>query len=136
MRGDGRATLVLAALSAATCLVTGGVYVERTGDMELPELRFWLATLAALGGSALGAAGLWQYRGDRIPRLIALIVLLALAASYVAANALALVQASAAGIPQTPRPLHVVGLVVGGALYLVALLEASRAFRARPSAEG
>jgi len=95
----------------------------------MAEIGPWLATLGLLGASALGAAGLWQHLGEGIPRLIALVALSALSAGYVAANVLALAQGSAAQIPQTPRPLHVVGLVVGACLYLLSLVEASFAFR-------
>ena len=54
-------------------------------------------------------------------------MLSALSAGYVAANALGLVQGST--IPQTPVPMHVVGLVAGSVLYVDALVETSRAFR-------
>ncbi len=122
-------TLVLAVLAAAVCLVTGVAYLGAAASAGMADLGPWLATLGVLGGSALGAAGLWQYIGEGIPRLIALVVLSALAAGYVAANTLALVQG--AEIPQTPRQLHVVGLVASGTLYLAGLVEASRAFRGR-----
>jgi hypothetical protein len=128
------ALAVLAVLAAAVCLVTGVVYIGAFGSAGMPEVGLWLATLGALGASALAAVGLWQHLGDALPRLIALVVLSALAGGFIAANALALVQR--AGIPQTPRPLHVAGLAVGSALYVAALVEASRAFRRHRGAAG
>lgn len=132
MRSLGRVTLVLAGVAAAVCLLTGVVYLGASARIGKPDLGPWLATLGALGGTALGAAGLWQRFGEGVPRLIALLLLAALSAGYVAANVLALVQG--AEIPRTPRPLHVAGLAVGAPLYLAALVESSLAFRARPRA--
>lgn len=129
MRTGARVTLVLATTAAVVCLATGVVYVGASTPAGTPDVGAWLATLGGLGACTLGAAGLWQYEGVALPRLIALVVLSALAAGYVAANALALIQG--AGIPGAPRPLHVAGLAVGGALYVVGLVEASRAFRRR-----
>lgn len=132
---DGRATLVLAVVTGALCATTGAVYVGGTGTAGPADAHpgWWLATLALLGGSALGAAGLWQYVSEAVPRLIALVALATLSAGYVAANVLALVTSSAPGWPQTARPLHAVGTAVGGVLYFATLVETSRAFaRRRP----
>lgn len=126
VRAGDRATLVLALLAAALCLGTAGAYAGATISAGMTDLGPWLATLGVLGGSALGAAGLWQHLGDGLPRLIALVVLSALAAGYVAANAFALILGSA--ITWAPRPLHAAGLSIGAVLYVVGLVEASRAF--------
>lgn len=136
MRGLRQGTLILAVLAAAICLVNGVVYIGASRSAGMADIGPWLATLGTLGGTALGAAGLWQYTGGGVPRLIALVTLSALAAGYVAANVLALVQGSANQIPQTPRPLHVAGLVAGAGLYLVSLVAASLAFRGRRGTEG
>jgi len=135
MRGLRQATLLLAILAAAICLLTGIVYVGASRSAGMVEIGLWLATLGALGGTGLGAAGLWQYVGEGVPRLLALVTLSALAAGYIAANVLALVQGSANQLPQTPRPLHIAGLIAGVCLYLVSLVDASLAFRARRGAE-
>lgn len=123
--GD-RATLVLALLAAALCLGTAGAYAGATTSAGMTDLAPWLATLGVLGGSGLGAAGFWQHVGHGLPRLIALVVLSALAAGYVAANAFALILGT--DLPWAPRPLHTAGLTVGALLYVVGLVEASRAF--------
>jgi hypothetical protein len=119
--------LVLAVVAAAVCLSTAVAYLVRTDDADVPELGLWLGTLAALGGSALGAVGLWQFLGDGVHRLLALVVLSALAAAYVAANVLALLQPPGS-FPDPPRFLHVAGTVAGAVLYAATLVVASRAF--------
>ncbi|HET9724386.1 MAG TPA: hypothetical protein VFR44_11180 [Actinomycetota bacterium] len=137
MRRDGRAALTLAVVTAVVCVATGAVYIGGTGTARPgdPDPGWWLATLGLLGGSALGVAGLWQYVSEAVPRLIALVALATLSAGYVAANVLALVASSGPGWPQAARPLHVVGTVLGGILYVVTLVEASRAFAHRRSGE-
>ncbi|MGZ8596361.1 MAG: hypothetical protein ACXWYJ_11935 [Actinomycetota bacterium] len=135
MPGDGRVTLVLAAAAAATCLATGVAYLVSAGPSTPEGGEVWFGTLALLGGSLLGAAGLWQYRGEGVPRLLALVFMSMLAAAYVAANTLALVASVEGSIPGAPLPLHGVGVAVGAVSYVVTLVEASLAFRARPRAD-
>ena len=135
MGNDGRLTLVIAAAAAGNCLATGGAYLVSAGPSTPEGGEVWLGTLALLGSSALGAAGLWQYRGEGVPRLLALVFLSMLAAAYVAANTLALVVSVEEPIPGAPLPLHWVGVSVGAVLYIVTLVGASLAFRARPRAD-
>jgi len=132
--GNERVTLVMAAAAAATCLATGVAYLVSAGPSTPEGGEIWLGTLALLGGSALGAAGLWQYRGEGVPRLLALVLLSMLAAVYVAANTLALVASIDEPILGAPLPLHWAGVSVGAVLYIVTLVGASLAFRARPRA--
>lgn len=131
MRVGRRAITVLGALAATTCLITGIAYIGVTAD--LVDIGPWLATLGILGSAALAAATAWQELGDGLPRLIALVVLAALAAGHVAANAFALIPG--VGVPGSPRGLHVAGLVAGGPLYLSVLVEVSLAFRSRPASQ-
>ena len=128
-------TLVIAAAAAGTCFATAAAYFIGAGPSTPEGGEVWLGTLALLGSSALGAAGLWQHRGEGIPRLLALVFLSLLAAAYVAANTLALVASVEEPIPGAPLPLHWVGVSVGTVLYVVTLVEASLAFRTRPRAD-
>lgn len=128
----GRSTLILAIVAGGSCVATGATYV---GGLEAAtagaDPGWWLATLALLGGSALGVAGLWQYVSEAVPRLLALVMLATLSGSFVAANVLGLLASATPGWPQAARPLHIAGTVLGAVLYVAALVEASRAFARR-----
>lgn len=134
---EGRVALTLAVVTALVCVATGAVYVGGTGTARPgdPDPGWWLVTLALLGGSALGAAGLWQYVSEAVPRLLALVALATISAGYVAANVFGLVASTGQGWPQAARPLHVAGTVLGVMLYVVTLVEASRAFSRRRAGE-
>lgn len=125
MPGRERVTLLLSAVAAVVCLATGVAYSLHGGGV--PPVGLWLGSLALLGASGLGASGRWQERAEGTPRLIALLLLAGLAAGSLASNAFALVLAGEAHLAP-PRALHWAGLVVGGALYIDALAEASRSF--------
>jgi len=124
----------LGSTSAATCALAAFCYA--TSDLDVPPVGAWLATLAVLGAAAVAAVTLWQARTSGGARTMVLILLSALAATYVAASVLALV-ASAEGIRGVPRGAHVVGTVSGSALYIVTLVEVSVSlFTARREGSG
>jgi hypothetical protein len=112
---------VLGWISAATCALIGIAYA---GEPQFEAGSAFLATLAGLGALALAAVSLWQALTSGGARTVLLILLSVLAAGFVAANVLALVAASS-GIPDVPKPLHVLGTISGSALYLEALVDVS-----------
>jgi hypothetical protein len=112
---------VLGWISAATCALIGIAYA---GEPRFEAAGAFLATLAGLGALALAAVSLWQALTSGGARTVLLILLSVLAAGFVAANVLALVAASS-GVPDVPKPLHVLGTISGSALYLEALVDVS-----------
>jgi hypothetical protein len=124
--------LAVAAIAAALCAATSVAYFVGVGLDE--PVGAWLGTLALLGALPLGAAGVWQLRTEGVARGLLLVLATGLAGGYTAANALALIVADAdldADLPGLPIGLHRAGLVVGDALYLAALAEATLVFLAR-----
>ena len=128
-----RILTVLAAPVAALTFATGVAYLL-DGRLDPTEARAYLATVAFLGGSALVALAVWQEGAVARTRVIVLLILDAAAAAYVAANSLALAAAApypgqdpANGLQGAPVPLHWAGIAAGAVLYLIALVETTRA---------
>jgi hypothetical protein len=123
--------LILSAASAATCAVTGMLYPGFVSAQGASEVGPFFVIAGWVGGLGLLAGGVWQFRAVPRARLIALVLLAATSASYVGANGVGLAFTGAAPGSNSLRPWHWTGAAIGGALYLVSLVEAYLAFRAR-----
>ena len=115
--------------------MTGVVWVAVP---EAEQLGIFLLALGLLGGSALAAAAAWQRAAGPKTRVFVLVVLAALSGGYVMAGVLGLLLAGDAPGEGARFVVlwvaHLVGVVVGSALYLVTLLEGLSALRERDRA--
>jgi hypothetical protein len=121
-----RATLWLASGAAAICAVTGLAWAAAPAPTPI---RIFLATLAMLGASALVAAGLWQSAAAPRTRVLLVVLLAGLAGGYVAAGTLGLVITGGVIGVGILRAFLWLGVVVGAALYVVAVMRALGAIR-------
>jgi hypothetical protein len=86
LRWGAAALLVLAATSAATCMVTGMLYPAFASTQGASGIGPFFVIGGWVGGLGLLAGGVWQFRAVPRARLIALVALSATSAAYVGAN--------------------------------------------------
>ncbi|MGH2545864.1 MAG: hypothetical protein ACRDHJ_03190 [Actinomycetota bacterium] len=117
------------------CVLTGILW---STVRDAAEFGTFLLVLALLGGSALVAGGVWQRAAGAKTRVFVLVLVAGLAAGYVLASVLALLVTSATFVPGLSRVRLAswAGVVVGGLLYLLTLVEGLTALRERDRALG
>jgi hypothetical protein len=127
--------LWLGVAAGVVCGLTGVAWVVVP---DADEMGVFLLVLALLGGSALGAGGIWQRAAGPKSRVFVLVLLAALSGGYVSANTIGLVATSSApdfitgvGLVQVASWI---GVAVGGVLYILTLVEGLSALRARDRA--
>ena len=130
-----RARIVLAAGFAGSAVLAaiGISYALNPHTLSVPPepVGWWLATLAFIGGIAIGATAFWQSQAAGPVRLFFVVVLAGLSAGWMAASTLGIL-ASASDLPYIPVALHWVGLAASTGLFFLSLVEATRSLRELP----
>ncbi|HEX2090355.1 MAG TPA: hypothetical protein VHI54_10585 [Actinomycetota bacterium] len=133
MRSGPRMIFALGLAGAAVLVAIGLAYALNPYTASIPPepVGWWLATLAFIGGIALGATSFWQWQAEGFVRLFFVVILAGLSAGWIAASVLGIL-ASRSGLPLVPIALHWIGLSVSTSVFLLALVEATRSLRALP----
>ncbi len=133
MRNGPRMVFALGLAGGAVLGAIGVAYTLNPHTLSIPPepVGWWLATLAFIGGIALGATAYWQTQAAEAVRLFFLVVLAGLSAGWMAASTLGILS-SGSGLPYIPIALHWTGLTVSTSLFFLALVEATRSLRALP----
>ena len=129
--------LVAVGFAGSAVLAAIGVgYALRPNTLSIPPepVGWWLATLAFIGGIAIGAVTFWQSQAGGAVRLFFVVVLAGLAAGWMAASTLGIL-ASGSGLPPVPVGLHWLGLSISTGLFFLSLVEATRSLRELPGRE-
>jgi hypothetical protein len=121
-----RVTQWLPSGAAAVRAATGVAWAAAPAPTPI---RIFLATLAMLGASSLVAAGLWQSAAASRTRVLLLVLLAGLAGGYVAAGTLGLIITGSVTGVAVLRGLLWLGILVGTALYAVAVVRVWSAIR-------